>query len=256
MFERLRQKLFGGPSRARPDTTLVDAAQRVDVVEVRRLLDGGANPNVCDVFAYTPLMRAVSGSTRPAERREVIDLLLGAGADVDAVEQAGQTALIHAAHSDAVESVKRLLAAGASLRVRASSGCDALQIAFEHANLELARVLAEAELADHAPGATPRALVCASFLGDVARVRHELERGAPPSSSPSSGEELGAIHAAVCGGDVAIVLLLLDSGASIDALDLEGVTPLIQAARMGHADVVKVLVERGADLAANAGGVR
>jgi ankyrin repeat protein len=40
--------------------------------------------------------------------------------------------------------------------------------------------------------------------------------------------------------------LLLDRGATVDAADGEGVTPLVLAAYRGHTDVVKLLLERGA----------
>jgi ankyrin repeat protein len=92
-FSRFRGRSF-------EDRRLLEAAEHADVSSVRRLLDAGAYPDVRDGFRYTPLMRAVSRVSDRRERGAVIDLLLASGADVNAVEQAGQTALIHAAHSD------------------------------------------------------------------------------------------------------------------------------------------------------------
>jgi hypothetical protein len=57
------------------------------------------------------------------------------------------------------------------------------------------------------------------------------------------------------GGDTEIVASLIDAGAPIDAPNRDGSTPLHAAAFMGQADVVRLLLERGANsAAANAGG--
>ncbi len=46
---------------------------------------------------------------------------------------------------------------------------------------------------------------------------------------------------------VALVALLLDKGAAIDARDDRGRTPLMIAAGLGHDEVVDLLLRRGAD---------
>lgn len=55
------------------------------------------------------------------------------------------------------------------------------------------------------------------------------------------------LHYAATGGHVAIVRMLLDSNAYIDAASPNGSTPLMMAAMYGTVDAVKVLVESGAD---------
>ena len=56
------------------------------------------------------------------------------------------------------------------------------------------------------------------------------------------------LHYAATGGHVAIVQLLLDESAYIDAESPNGTTPLMMAARYGNPAVVKLLLEEGADL--------
>ena len=52
-------------------------------------------------------------------------------------------------------------------------------------------------------------------------------------------------------GHVDAVRALLDGGADVNAKeDARGTTALMQAADQGHADVIAVLIERGADVAA------
>lgn len=53
---------------------------------------------------------------------------------------------------------------------------------------------------------------------------------------------------AIESGKMDQVPILLDSGASIDALDRYGQTAIMKAAHGGHTEVVRLLIERGADL--------
>ena len=56
------------------------------------------------------------------------------------------------------------------------------------------------------------------------------------------------LHNAAVGGHVDVVRLLVDAGAEVDAADDRSRTPLIRAAEYGHAAVVELLVGRGAQL--------
>jgi ankyrin repeat protein len=53
---------------------------------------------------------------------------------------------------------------------------------------------------------------------------------------------------AVVAGDPLAVERLLDAGCPVDARDSHGQTALMNAARLGHIDVVRLLVARGANL--------
>ena len=56
------------------------------------------------------------------------------------------------------------------------------------------------------------------------------------------------LHYAATGGHSAIVKLLLDESAYIDAESPNGTTPLMMSARYGNAEVVKLLIDEGADI--------
>ncbi|HSD27558.1 MAG TPA: ankyrin repeat domain-containing protein, partial [Vicinamibacteria bacterium] len=62
-----------------------------------------------------------------------------------------------------------------------------------------------------------------------------------------AGEREESLRAAAAAGDIAQVRALLDAGVAIDAPARHGHTALIFAAEKGHLEVVRLLVERGAD---------
>ena len=82
---------------------------------------------------------------------------------------------------------------------------------------------------------------------DIEMVRLLLAAGADPSSTDASGETCLMMAARV--GDVAIAKALLDSGAPVDARDATyQQTPLMLAVRSDSAALVRLLIERHADV--------
>lgn len=86
---------------------------------------------------------------------------------------------------------------------------------------------------------------------DVEAVKRLLEQKANPKTTTDERHwrKLTPLHLAAEDGSLEIAKLLLDHGANIAAQDSSKRTPLDRAADHGHPDVVKLLVERGADAA-------
>lgn len=83
---------------------------------VNALLDAGADPGARTADGATALhwaIRAAPRGTFVPARLDVVDLLIAAGADVDAVDGAGETPLLEAVSANQPEMAARLLAAGA-----------------------------------------------------------------------------------------------------------------------------------------------
>ena len=129
----------GATNAAHPeDSPLLDATKRGDVVAVRSLLEGGADPDVARGDGLTALhLAAQQGSL------EIAQLLIEAGANVEAKTRIGAHTSLHLARGGAHASVVRaLIDAGADPTAMTSrTGVTPLHLAAEGA-----------ERREHGPG--------------------------------------------------------------------------------------------------------
>jgi len=96
-------------------------------LEIRALLDHGADVNSVDNNGWTPLMVASDwGQTT------LIELLLNKGANINAKKTDGKTALMIAAEGGKSEGVELLLKNGADLRAKDNLGKTALMLARDY----------------------------------------------------------------------------------------------------------------------------
>ncbi|KAL2918785.1 hypothetical protein HK105_201619 [Polyrhizophydium stewartii] len=78
---------------------------------------------------------------------------------------------------------------------------------------------------------------------------HEPPRAVLPVNAPLTAAGIGALHMAASRGFSDAVRLLLEvPGAVVDLVDNEHETPLFKAAYHGHTEVVRLLLEAGADV--------
>jgi ankyrin repeat protein len=108
---------------------LIEAVNAGDVARVSQLLASGADVNARDAYGATALMNAAHGGNP-----EMIEALLAAGAEVDAKDELGWTALMKACFNADLdrgfpEIVARLIAAGADPNVKITYGIRPLMLA-------------------------------------------------------------------------------------------------------------------------------
>jgi ankyrin repeat protein/Tol biopolymer transport system component len=221
------------------DTPLMYAAVYSISAVAQMLLDAGADPNARDKQGGTALMRAIRD-------RDMVRLLLDRGADIHARSIHGVTALMVAANRPGgSEVVKLLLARGADPRTPDAAGISPLMYATDFGDLESVKALVGggADVKAGRPnGATPL-FWAANGPPDV--LAWLLEHGADPNATRGTASPL--MEAARFGA-VENVRALLDRGADVNARDERG-TPLIHAVGSDRAgpDTIRLLLDRGAD---------
>jgi ankyrin repeat protein len=240
----------------RGGTPLMYAAAYGSIESVRALLAGGADANAANDFGATALMW---GITDP----EKVRVLVTAGADVRARSKMGRTPLYLAASNDGSSpTVKLLLDRGANATERDNIQSTPLLAATAANDLASIRLLIEHRAnvnETDAVGMTP--LINAASNNNVKAVELLLARGASINAvtkpeigpgvknGPISLGNFTALIVAAPAGSAELVRILLDAGATVDALDVRKMTPLMLAIATDHADprVVRLLLERGAD---------
>ena len=160
----------------------------------------------------------------------------------------GQTPLMFAAAFGSLDAMKLLIANGADAKAVSDAGVTALHLAAGDARK--VRLLLENGADANKPsllGRTPL-LVAAGTYGSIETVRLLLEREATVDAADTTG--LTPVIAAAGVNDVAVVKLLVEKGANINARATIGaaVTALMGAAGNGNADLTRFLLVRKADV--------
>ena len=170
-------------------------------------------------------------------------------AALERADREGLTALSHALASGKAHLIDPLLAAGADADVPLEPGLPVLVASLQRGDLEMAARLIEAGAdPDRAGAETDRPLGIALESGDLVMLDLLLELGADPALPDASGR--GLIHrAALRDEDYAETLpRLVAAGAGIDS-DYLGNTPLRLAVLGGRTELVRLLIELGAERA-------
>lgn len=204
--------------------------------------------------ADVPLIEAVTNG-----ERETIRTLIDQGVDVNAPQGDGATALHWAVHLNDHETVTALLDAGADVEATNDLQVAPLLIAATTGDAAVVRMLLGAGAdPDGGPPERERPLMRAAWVGNLAVVTALLDAGADPNGAESARGQT-ALMWAVSERHPAVVKLLLDRGASVDAAtvthltgraarrDVAGYTPLLFAARVGGLESARMLLDAGAN---------
>lgn len=97
-------------------------------------------------------------------------------------------------------------------------------------------------------------LIASAKLGEVARVRELLSKGAAVNAPDRRG--LTPLMWASASGNLEVVQQLLERGATVDRRAADGTTALMLASANGFTEIARALLGRGADVTAAKGGVK
>jgi hypothetical protein len=221
------------PTKIKRSADMLAAINDGDTQAIKAYLDAGGDPNgaYSGVYAeesrlaknWTYLMSAASGG-----QLDIVNLLIAAGANVNAVSEFGRTPLSLAAYEGHADIARALIAAGADVnqeRPAPASGKTEIGV-----------------------------LSVPSRKGHLSIVLLLLESGADVDATDS--QQKTALVSAAEGGNIDVVNLLLAAGADVNhgaghrrtesSQWYDGYTPLMAAASYGHADIVTRLLEAGA----------
>jgi len=240
---RMQVEIQGRVSIRRPEDPLVRAAFNDDLDAVEQLVLTSSEINVSDkITDQTALFYAVENGNR-----EMVRILLAAGADIDARNRVGQTALMHLNDKSNVSIVRDLIAAGADVNARDQRGETPLLEAANSSSLAVIQ-----ELITHGARA-----VAKNDLGTTALIRAAensnaqitvllLKFGVDVNAQDENNET--ALLNAARWGSAATVKVLLDARADVNATDDEEKTALILAANNESPRILKLLIDAGADV--------
>ena len=244
------------------ETALMTAARTGVPAAVRTLLKYGADVNAKENWrGQSALMWAAAEG-----HAEAIELLLEAGAQVNARSNAGWTAILFAAREGKIPAVKALLAGGAS--------ADDALLARPGGRGRGAGGGGAAGAAQRPPSKGSSALVLAVGSGHFELAAALLDAGADPNAAaqgwtalhhltwirkPGTGSNDPAPYGSGNMDSLTLVRKLKDHGADVNArvtrrpnvgvtaLNFIGATPFFMAARGGDTELMRLLVELGAD---------
>ena len=218
----------------------------LDVVDL--LLGAGANPKAANRYGVTPLsLAATNGNARIVER------LLRGGADPNAALPGGETVLMTAARTGDVAVLKALIEANADVNARESSrGQTALMWAAAENNAAAIKVLVDA-------GADVKARTsegAAAPTGARSSTGGGVFSAATGAAAPAAarGPSFSALLFAVQLGQFEAARTLLQSGASVNDALPDGTSALVLAAQNGHFELGAFLIDQGADVNADKQG--
>ncbi|MBN8969464.1 MAG: ankyrin repeat domain-containing protein [Rhizobiales bacterium] len=194
------------------NSQFLDAAARGDATRVGALLSEGADIEARDRSGRTALLLSTHGN-----HVDVARLLIAAGADVNAKDSISDTPYLYAGAEGRNEILMMTLEAGADLASTNRYGGTALIPAAHHGHPETVKIL----------------------LGTAININHINRLGWTALIEAVILSDGGPVH-------TEIVRLLVDAGADVNIADRDGVTPLAHARRRGYARMVAILEKAGA----------
>jgi ankyrin repeat protein len=197
----------------------------------------GAEPSLSDKF-YNAIR---------SDDQAAVDKLLAGGAGVNARDSRGNTPLMYAAAVGSQGMLRKLLDKGAD--AKAKNTFDSTALMWCSNDLAKVRLLLDkgADVNARSKQAGSVLFIAAAHDGNAGVLRLLIDRGAD-TKAPGPAGATAALMMSARANDIESAKLLLDHGAVPAAKGFAGFTALISAAGYGNAELVKLLLARGADV--------
>jgi ankyrin repeat protein len=246
-LDLVRQLVLSTPDlnlsdKATDQTALAYAIENGNREMVRILLGAGADINARNRAGQTALMSL--------DRKANLDLvrdLLRAGADVNVRDQRGETPLLSAATSSSFAVIQELVSYGAGMDAKNNEGTTVLMRAAENSDFQVAKLLLKFGVDVNARDDNQEtALLIAARWGSASTARALIDARADVNAKDGDGRT--ALVLAAKGEDPQLASLLIDAGADVNAKDENENTPLMIAADEDRVQTIKALIEAGAKI--------
>jgi ankyrin repeat protein len=254
-------------------TPLILASQTGNAAIMALLIKSGADAGAATTSGTTPLMLAAASG-----KADAVGVLLEAGADPNATELArGETALMFAANYNRVEAMKALIAGGAGLSVTTKvtdlAGLTSPEEEFfrqQQQQQQQSGGPAGGGQGQNRPAGAPTAAPGGPGRGPAGQGGPPAQAGGGRGGAPQNprGPDIAGVTrqfrfnelVATQGGMTPLLFAarqghldaartLLDAGADINQASAgDRTSPLLMAIINGHYDLAKLLIERGADV--------
>ena len=227
---------------------------KIDAVKYHLAAGVDVNVKMKNILATTPLHESVRNS-----RKEIVELLIAEGVNVNARDGSGETALYQAAHRGYLKLCKLLINNGADLNI------STFKIRMEHSPLYIAIRNRHADVAEllitsgadvnkkNKFGESPMDMAIHAKLQNIVNLL--IEHGAETSSlkdnektTEKSKKTPTSIWNGATSGNIQVVTQHLNAGVDVNAQNTDGETPLLEATYGGHKNIVELLISKGADV--------
>ena len=234
------------------ETVLMTAVRGGSLPVVKRLLAAGATPNAAQVSkGQTALMWAAT-----AQHVDIAKALVEGGADVRATTAAGFTPLLFASREGGIDMVRYLLGTGAKVDEKSKDGTTAILAATVRGQAKLAMFLLE-------QGANPDGDAATAGYTPLHWAAARFDDTLQPVNVDAANEWSPLTGIADRQAKLALVSALIARGANVNMKTTKGVpatfgdrhmgaTPFLVAAGSGDAEVMRLLLAKGADPAVRA----
>ena len=183
------------------------------------------------------------------QHEETMQKLLEHGAKIDYQEnESGYTALMYAAQFNKPKSVRFLLENGANYNLTSKDGSMPLTLAMQEGNEEIVEMLLEKGAKANLKLLDPAGYDFLTVLADrghVKMVELAIKMGADVNEQNVPTKRT-ALMIAILSGEEEVVKVLLENGADPNIVDKNLYSPLMVAALNGNYEQVKLLLEHGA----------
>ena len=226
---------------------IFDAVKSSDLNGINTILE--KNKEVLsekDIYGRTALHWAARASD-PDKARDLIDILLSAGADVDSKDNNDVTALHSVAYRGFIKAAKLLISKGADFNLIDDTGNSPLSYALSQGQIEMVDLLIECGVDIKTNTEIAGNMLHSAASGGFKNLaKLMINRGVDLSFKNNSGGNI--LHSLALGNLSDLIKIIKEKGININETDRYGLTPLHYGVYKGSKEFVIELAENGADL--------